>query len=215
MVVTGPLPVGVKIKPMLQVEPAMMVVPHVVELLSIGEVRVGRGEGSSEIQVVCAEVAEALLDDRRALADRDRAEGKRGIGIGDLADRAVAVIDDEEVAVAVDREADGVAHLRKAAKATIASFACGAGAENRGDVAAAAGGGGVDRIDAIRGRVGDVEIARSIDERGKTARSERCRSPGPGLWSLSCRCRRLHAGCPTCRLRRRGGRRRRRCRGCR
>ena len=65
---------------------------------------------------------------------------------------------------------DGVARLSEIAEAAVSCLPRGAGAEDGGDVAAAASGGGVDRIDAIRSGVGDVEIARGIDRERRRAR---------------------------------------------
>jgi hypothetical protein len=131
------------------------------------EMRVGDRKGSCEAEVVGAEVAEALLDRGRALSDRDGAEGEGGVRIGDLANGVVAVVDDEEIAAAIDSDTEGVADLGEIAESAVACIACGAGARDGGDVAAAAGGGGVDGIDAICPGVGDVEVACCIDrERG-------------------------------------------------
>jgi len=70
---------------------------------------------------------------------RDRAKGEGWVRIGDLANGVVAVVDDEEVAAAIDSDTEGVADLSEIAEAAVACIACGAGAKNGGDVAAAAG----------------------------------------------------------------------------
>ncbi len=75
------------------------------------------------------------------------------------------------------------------AKPAVSGIARGAGAEDRCDVASAAGGGGEDGIDAIRGGVGDVEIARCIDRERRG--SEQCGSGrlarnGGGRGAVAC-----------------------------
>ena len=80
------------------------------------EMRVGGGERSGEIEVVGAEVAQALLYNRRALAYHDGPKVDGRGWVGDLADRAVAFVDDEEIAAAVYGYADGVVELGELAK---------------------------------------------------------------------------------------------------
>src|SRR6202035_4887002 len=98
------------------------------------EMRVRRVEGIGEGDRRGSEVADVLNDDRGGLADQDGAKGDARIRISDFADRAVAVVDDEEVSAAVDRDTDGVVDLRKGREAAVAGVACGPGAEGDCDV---------------------------------------------------------------------------------
>ncbi len=131
---------GVNLNPRLQVEPAMIVVPQVVELLSMVKCGSEGGEGRGEVEVVGAKVAETALHDRRALANHDGPKGNRRSRIGNLADGVVALVDDEEIAAAIDRDADGVVDLGEIGEAAVSCLACGTGTEDCGDVASIAGG---------------------------------------------------------------------------
>ena len=125
--------------------------------------RIGDRKRSGEVEIVRSEVACALNEGRRALTHHDRSEGDCGRWICNLSYGVVASIGDEEIGTAIDRDTDRIIHLGEIGRPAVSGIPRGSGSEDRCDVASVAGGGGEDGVDEIRGGVGDVEIAGSVN----------------------------------------------------
>ncbi len=75
---------GAKNTPTLHVEPAIIVVPQLVELLSMLKCVSEIERGEVKLKIVGSEVTETLQGDGRALTDHDGPEVDRGRWIGDF-----------------------------------------------------------------------------------------------------------------------------------
>ena len=106
MAVTGPFAVGVKMKPTVQVEPAMMVVPHVVVLLSMVKCESEVVKGAVRLRLSVPKLLRLCFMAGELWPTMTVPKARVGVRVGDLANRAVAVVDDEEIAAAVDSDAD-------------------------------------------------------------------------------------------------------------